>query len=60
LCHIRTLLATRDRLHVLWTVRAEPARGIDFRRCHPTRDVAHLLADIVAPGAGRESLELGA
>ena len=41
-------------------VRVEAARGIDFLWCHAARDVAHLLADVVAPRAGREGLELGA
>src|SRR5215469_13041001 len=40
----------------LRTVRVEPAYGLDFLCCHCMRDVAHLLANIVAPGAERESL----
>jgi hypothetical protein len=54
-CHFRTLLATRHRLYVLRTLRVEPARGIDFFWGHPARDVARLLADVVAPGTGREA-----
>jgi hypothetical protein len=54
-CHFRTLLATRHRLYVLPTLRVEPACGIDFFWSHPARDVAHLLADVVAPGTGREA-----
>ena len=43
--------------------RSGPARIIagsliDFGRRHLPRDVSHLLADIVAPRAGREGLEL--
>ena len=40
------------------TVSVEPACGGDFVGCHPARDVAHLLANVVVPGAGRESVEL--
>src|SRR6516162_10249831 len=47
-------------LVVLRTARVEPACGIDLLRCHPARDVAHLLADVVVPSAGRESCELSA
>jgi hypothetical protein len=32
---------------------------IDLGRRHVPRDVSHLLADIVLPGASREGLELG-
>jgi hypothetical protein len=35
--------------------RIEFAGGSNFSRCHPARDVAHLLADIVAPSAPRPS-----
>ena len=59
-CQELTLLATRHRLYILRTIRVEPARSIDFLWCHPARDIAHLLADVVAPDAGRKSLELGA
>src|SRR5205814_6591315 len=44
----------------LRTARIELACRTDFRRCHPARDVAHLLADVVTPGAGREGFELSA
>ena len=44
----------------LRTARIELACRTDFRRCHPARDVAHLLADVVVPSAGRESSELSA
>src|SRR5215831_20252894 len=44
----------------LGTVRIVPARGIDFLRRHPACDIAHLLADVVVPSAGRESCELSA
>jgi len=44
----------------LRTARIKLACGTDFRRRHPARDVAHLLADVVVPGAGREGFELGA
>jgi hypothetical protein len=59
-CQIRTLLATRHRLYVLRTVGVEPARGIDFRWRHIARNVAHLLADVVPPGAGGKGLQLAA
>ncbi len=60
MCQELILLATRHRLYILRTVRVEPARSIDFLWCHPARDIAHLLADVVAPDAGRKGLELGA
>src|SRR6266849_5661554 len=47
-----------DRVAGLSTIRVELACGGDFRRCHSARDVPHLLADVVAPGAGRKGLEL--
>ena len=34
-------------------------RVVDFLRRQPPRDVAHLLADVVPPLAGCESLKLG-
>ena len=42
-------------LVVLRTARVEPACGIDLLRCHPARDVTHLLADVVVPCTGRET-----
>jgi hypothetical protein len=59
-CQFRTLLATRHRLHVLRTVGVEPACGVDFRWRHIACDIAHLLADVVPPGAGGEGLQLAA
>jgi hypothetical protein len=59
-CQFRTLLATRQRLYVLRTVGVEPARGVDFRWRHIAGNVAHLLADVVPPGAGGEGLQLAA
>ena len=50
----------REACFGLSTFRVKLACCSDFGRCHPARDVAHLLADVVAPGAGRESLELAA
>src|SRR5262249_27022369 len=52
-------IQARDKAYS-WTVRIVPARGIDFLRRHPARDIAHLLADVVVPNAGRESCELSA
>ena len=43
----------------LLTAGIEVARGSDLGWCHLARDIAHLLADVVVPGAGRERLELG-
>ncbi|HWX36796.1 MAG TPA: hypothetical protein VNZ53_56470, partial [Steroidobacteraceae bacterium] len=48
MCQELTLLATRHRLYILRTIPVEPARSIDFLWCHPARDIAHLLADVVA------------
>src|SRR5437899_2956418 len=49
-----------DSLVGLRAVSVEPSCGVNFNRCHPTRDVAHLLADIVASCARCEGQELGA
>src|SRR6516165_9779729 len=38
------------------TVSIELGCGIDFCRCHLARNIAHLLADVIASGAGRKSL----
>src|SRR6516225_11136779 len=47
-------------LACLWTVRVIPTCSIDFLAGHSARDVTHLLADVVVPSAGCESLELRA
>ena len=38
-------------LVVLRTARVELACGSNFTRRHPARDITHLLADVVVPGA---------
>src|SRR5277367_5613496 len=43
----------------LWTICVEPTCGVDLLRCHSACNVAHLLADVVVPGAGSERLKLG-